>query len=82
MPAVSDLVGRCATRLTRHLNENNQTYFEHLRDAWGYSLRSGLAMAFFFVHGLFPFTFEHTGSDLVKEIQDIVDEKQRLVAES
>lgn len=62
-------------RLTRHLHENNQTYFEHLRDAWSYAGRSGLATIGFFVHGAFPFLFEHTGSGIIDGVNGDIQSK-------
>ena len=62
-------------RVTRHLNEANQGYFEHLSDSWGYAAKTSLASLSFFVHGLLPFTFEHTGSDHLKAVHDKVASK-------
>lgn len=62
-------------RLTEHLRVNNQGYFEHLSDAWSFAGRSGLATFGFFVHGILPFTFEHTGSGYIKQVNDEIKEK-------
>jgi len=62
-------------RMTRHLQENRQGYFDHLSDAWGYAFHSGMASLAFFVHGLLPFTFEHTGSSLNKRVHDDIERK-------
>jgi hypothetical protein len=45
-----------------------ETYVQHLRSAWGFSLGmigGGLAC---FVHGLFPFLFVATGSSVVRQL--------------
>ena len=62
-------------RMTRHLNEAQQSYFEHLSDAWSYAARSGLASLSFFVHGILPFTLEHTGSAQLNSVYSEVSTK-------
>lgn len=62
-------------RATRHLRENEQGYFEHMKDAWSFASRTGLASLGFFVHGILPFTFEHTGSSYVNEVQGEIKQK-------
>jgi hypothetical protein len=66
----------CSNPLNRHLIENNQTYCCHLRDAWYYSLQCGLATITFFIHGIIPFMFEHTGSHTINNLQNIISQKQ------
>lgn len=74
-----NLFNRLHDRLSRHLRENNQGYFEHACDAWGYAGKSALASVSFFIHGIFPFTFEHTGSSHVNNIhQDIKAKMERM----
>ena len=62
-------------RLTRHLVINHQGYFEHMRDSWGFASRTGLATLGFFVHGILPFTFEHTGSEIVNKLNTEIQAK-------
>jgi hypothetical protein len=47
----------------KHLKENNVTYFEHLRFAWGVSF-------VLFIHGLFPFIWTTRGSELLCKEED------------
>lgn len=59
-----------ATVLTRHLRNVGETYTEHLRMASGFGLRmiaTGLACL---VHGIFPFLFERTGSNMVRRLHN------------
>jgi len=43
-----------------HLQEENMTYFQHLRRAWG--------LAFIcLVHGLFPNVWKHKASEILNE---------------
>ena len=44
----------------KHLENINETYFQHLKFAWGVSF-------ILFVHGLFPFIWETKASDLMEE---------------
>jgi hypothetical protein len=44
----------------KHLKENNETYFEHLRFAWSVSF-------ILFVHGLFPWIWETKAGDMIQE---------------
>jgi len=62
-------------RLTRHLRENGQGYFEHARDAWTYGAKSAIASTAFFIHGILPFTFEHTGSEKINGIHQHIKNK-------
>jgi len=50
-----------------------------MMDAWKFASRSGLASVGFFVHGVFPFAFEHTGSGLVGELHSDIQEKLNKV---
>ncbi len=62
-------------RLTRHLRENDQGYFTHMSDAWSFAARSGLASLGFFVHGILPFTFEHSGSGRINKLNKDIEIK-------
>jgi hypothetical protein len=62
-------------RLTRHLRENNQGYFEHLKDAWSFSAKAASASALFAIHGIFPFTLEHSGSNKIDCLSTDLHEK-------
>lgn len=62
-------------RLTRHLNEAQQGYFEHLSDAWSFAARSGVTSLSFFFHGLFPFALEHSGSSQLSRLHSDVCSK-------
>ncbi len=56
--------------LTQHLDEVNESYFEHMRIALsftGHMLVGALACA---IHAFFPFLFETTGSQKIKDLYD------------
>lgn len=54
--------------LQRHLIQNNQTYFQHMKTSFGFALHSLMASACFCVHGMFPFIFETTGSAAIANL--------------
>jgi hypothetical protein len=55
---------------TRHLEEVGETYFEHGRHALSFSFFMLLGSVACFVHALFPFLFEKTGSGLIERLYD------------
>ena len=69
---------------TEHPASVGETYFEHLRRAAGFSVRmlaGGLACL---IHGLLPFLFTRTGSDVIRELNDcmVVNRQQQKPASS
>ena len=56
--------------LTRHLNEANETYFEHFRHAMSFSGRMFIGAFACAVHGLVPFVFERTGSSQIANLHE------------
>jgi hypothetical protein len=48
-----------------HLQQEQLTYFDHMCRAFSMSVHMTVGAAALFVHGLFPFVFETTGSDTV-----------------
>ena len=61
---------------TKHPKEVNETYFEHMRCAMKFHctlLRLSLCAL---VHGIFPFWFETTASDGIKELNDCMQDRR------
>jgi len=56
--------------VSKHLKENNMSYFQHMKCALDYAKESGKAMVYFFVHAFFPNFWVTKGSDKLKEIND------------
>lgn len=48
--------------MIKHLRDNNQTYFEHLKDAWMYAIYSLACSYVYFIHGALPMILQHNGS--------------------
>jgi hypothetical protein len=61
----------------QHLLDYHQTYFSHLQDAWSFSARSLKASIAFFIHGLYPDIFVSTGSNEIKDLAKITQDKRK-----
>ena len=57
-------------RLTAHLNEVDETYFEHMRFAFGFAIEMLFASLACAVHALLPFLFTKTGSKCIERLHD------------
>lgn len=60
---------------TQHPNKNGMSYWTHLKHAWTIGFKSIGAGLILFVHGLFPFTFEYTGSIILKGVVSEINRK-------
>jgi hypothetical protein len=54
----------------KHPEEQNMTYFEHLKHACSYSVQALGCSLVFMVHGFVPCLFEKTGSVMVYRLHD------------
>ena len=45
----------------KHLKENGYTYFEHMKKAFGYSIKCQIVSLKLIIHAILPFIFEDTG---------------------
>ena len=45
-----------------HLTNSDLTYFGHMGDAFSFGVRSMIAAVTFFIHGVCPWAFTHSGS--------------------
>ena len=54
----------------KHPEEQNMTYFEHLKHACCYSVQALGCSLVFMVHGFVPCLFEKTGSVMVYRLHD------------
>lgn len=60
-----------------HLILARQSYFRHMYDAFKYALFSLLAAIVLIIHGILPFTFAFTGSNIIISISDEMMEKRK-----
>lgn len=54
--------------MSKHLKENNMSYFQHMKCALVYAKESGKAMIYFSVHAFLPDFWVTKGSDQLKKI--------------
>lgn len=54
----------------KHPEEQNMTYFEHLKHAFSYGIDSLCCSIIFIVHGFIPYLFEKTGSTMIQNLHD------------
>tara|TARA_Y100000389_G_scaffold197828_2_gene233188 strand:+ start:2746 stop:3087 length:342 start_codon:yes stop_codon:yes gene_type:complete len=61
--------------LTKHLNENNLTYYEHLKRSLSFynELQTGAIKAS--VHAFIPFLFENSTTDLVNKLKEELEQE-------
>ncbi len=50
---------------TRHLEEVNESYFQHMRHATRFSMKLAVGSMACLVHSIFPFLCEKTGSTII-----------------
>ena len=62
-----------------HLEDNNQTYFEHLKNSLSYSWKSTKASFYFFIHAFIPCIFTSSGSTIIKEVHERVSMKKTTI---
>lgn len=53
-----------------HLDDINMTYFQHLFGALEYSYMAFTSSIIFLFHGIFPDCCVHTGSDIIKNLNN------------
>jgi hypothetical protein len=58
-----------------HLEDVNQTYFEHFKDSIKYSFESLKGSLYFFVHAFIPDSYKTNGSEKIKDLHDKIREK-------
>ena len=55
-------------RLTAHLDEVEETYFQHFGHAMSFARAMFVGCLACAGHALFPFLFERTGSDIIRRL--------------
>jgi hypothetical protein len=65
----------------KHLDENDQDYFSHFKDAIHYSLESFKCSIYFLCHAVYPDKFIKNGSEKITKLNDEIKEKYRLIRE-
>ena len=62
---------------TNHPKSVNETYLQHQRFAFGIAWKMFKGSFFCLIHGLFPFLFEKTGSEVIRELNQTLDNNGR-----
>lgn len=69
-------------RWTKHLSENNMTYWEHFKFAVGHGLCCIKAGVYLCIHGLMPCFRRRAGSRLVRRLnKDFTEHKYDIIKE-
>lgn len=61
----------------QHLIENDQTYFEHFKDAMYYSFESFKCSIYFLCHAVWPDSLKKNGSKKINKLHDEIKEKYK-----
>ena len=56
----------------KHLNEVNETYFQHMQIAFKIGLTMLVTGVFCLIHGLIPSLFKKTGSNQIAKMYEMV----------
>ena len=59
-----------------HPNKIGETYFEHFLKACSFGIKLILIALRVFVHAIFPWCFEHSASDRISELHDILQNRK------
>jgi TRAP-type mannitol/chloroaromatic compound transport system permease large subunit len=55
---------------TKHPHSIGETYLEHMKKALNTTIKVQLVVFIILTHAIFPFLFEHLGSDEIEKIND------------
>ena len=59
-----------------HPSKVGETYFEHFFKACSFGIKLLLIAVRVFIHAIFPWCFEHSVSDKIKELNDILQARK------
>ena len=62
-----------------HPNKVGETYFEHFLKSFGFGIKLMLISLRVFIHAIFPWCFEHSTSDRIKKLNDILQDRKNSV---
>jgi len=68
-------------KLTKHLDDINETYFQHMAHALRFSGNMALGSLACLIHAIFPFLCVKTGSQIITDMQrDMVTHRNELTS--
>ncbi len=59
-----------------HPSSVGETYLQHLSKAFSFGYKLTVMSIQAFIHGIFPWCFEHTVSDKIKKLNDILQKRK------
>ncbi len=59
-----------------HPNSVGETYFTHFFKSFSFGLKLILIAVRAFTHAIFPWCFEHSTSDKIKELNDVLQDRR------
>ena len=59
-----------------HPNSVGETYFQHLLKAMSFVIKLKLIAARAFIHAIFPWCFEHSASDSISKLNDVLQSRK------
>lgn len=65
----------------QHLQKINQTYFQHLQNAFSYATQCQKASLYFMVHAIYPDIFVDNGSTTVKRLHERLQQSAQYNSE-
>jgi fructose-bisphosphate aldolase class 1 len=65
----------------QHLQKINQTYFQHLQNAFSYAAQCQKASLYFMVHAIYPDVFVDNGSTMVRCLNDVLQKSAKYNSE-
>lgn len=73
------LLAKNMKMLTKHLDDINETYLEHMLHALRFSLTMAFGSVVCLIHAFLPFLFEKTGSNIIRKMHhDMVTHRTSL----
>ena len=62
-----------------HPSSVGETYFQHFLKSCGFGIKLILIAAQAFIHAIFPWCFEHTTSDKISELNDVLQHRKNSI---
>ena len=60
-----------------HPSKVGETYFEHFLKAFGFGIKLILISIRVCIHAIFPWCFEHSASDRVSKLHDVLQNRKK-----
>ena len=65
------------TLFTKHPHAVGETYFEHMKNAMKVAFKVQIVVFVILIHAVFPFLFEHTGSDDIEKLNKELQQRKK-----